>query len=382
MTKQNIVGIKNGYSFRGNNLKIARTIRGFSSKELAEKMEISSQSLSSYENEKTIPMIETLTKLSNILEFPIQFFYSSEYDKAPEKKIGFFRKYSKVPKKDMEKVEILSKMTWIYYKQLNKKVKFPKYSEPVKIKKSKVFTTISRDYIEEVANELREKFNLGIGPLINLTGFVESLGIIISFIDLDDLRIDAYTNIYDGVPIILLNSQRISSSRIRFNLAHELAHVLFHSDYINDYQVGDEHAIIEEEANYFAGCFLIPEEGLASDLVSTNLEYFVSLKQHWRVSVAAIVTRAVQTGFISKTHELHLRQQISRNGWRKKEPLDDLIEVEKPIILSKATEMLAKNNLPIEKIAHDLSLSIDFVQTLSNVSNNDSEKSFPELRIV
>lgn len=382
MSIQNVVGMKNGYYFRGNNLKLARTMRGLSSKELAGLLKISSQSLSSYENGKTIPMIETTTKISQVLDFPVQFFYSNQYDDEPEKKIGFFRKYSKVPKKDMERVEILSRMTWVYYKQLSSKVKFPIYKEPFKIRRTNFFVKISRDYIEEVANKLRENFDLGIGPLINLTGFVESLGIVVSFIDLEDAKIDAYTNVYDGVPVVLINTQRVSSSRLRFNLAHELAHILFHIEYMNDYQVGDEHTIIEEEANYFAGCFLMPEQGLANDLVATNLEYFISLKQHWRVSVAAIVTRAVQTGFISKTHELHLRQQISRNGWRKKEPLDDSIEIEKPILLQKSMELLSRNNSPIEKIAHDLSIPVSLAEVLSNTRIEETEESIHNLRVI
>lgn len=256
MNNENVISMNSNYHFRGKNLKNARVLRGYSITEVSEKLKISKQSISYYENDNRIPTMENLNKLAEYLKFPINYFYSNLFDEEPNRKVGFFRKYSKVPKKDMERVEILSKLTYILYKKLGSKINFPTYQPIVEVEKTKCFEKISRDYIEEVANEIRKKYKLGYGPLINLTGFIESLGIIVSFIDLDDLKIDAYTNIYDGIPVILINSQRLSSSRIRFNIAHEFAHILFHSEYIKDYSTGDVRAVIEEEANFF--CWMFP----------------------------------------------------------------------------------------------------------------------------
>ena len=54
----------------GNRLKIARTYRGLTLAELAEKVEISKQSLSLYENNNIAPDFEKINRLANVLKFP------------------------------------------------------------------------------------------------------------------------------------------------------------------------------------------------------------------------------------------------------------------------------------------------------------------------
>lgn len=336
----NVIEFGKTFNFRGDNLKKARVLAGLSITELSARVNISTQSLSKYENQRSTPSSDNLSILSKQLKVPIDFFFSNMFDYQPEKKIGFFRKYSRVSKKDMLQAEMYAELTWTLYSKLSNFVNFPKYQEPVITDKSRDFKKIDRNYISSVASQIREKYNLGSGPVLNLTGFLESLGICINYVDLSDARIDAYTTFYGDTPVIILNSNRISSSRLRFNLAHEFAHILFHSEYIKNYQVGDEYNIIEEEANYFAGCLLVPAEGLIQDLNATHLEFFVSLKSHWVVSVAALVTRSEQLGLISSAHALHLRQQISRNGWRKLEPLDKSIMIEKAVLLESAFNLV------------------------------------------
>lgn len=345
-----IVNLNGNFKFRGENLKKARQLSAMTISSLSSLVGISTQSISKYENDKAIPSIDSLTKLSKTLKVPINFFYSRMFDEEPKHSIGFFRKYSKVSKRDMEKAEMYATLTWVIYSKLSKHVNFPKYADPVSVIRTSEFKPIDRDLISDTAESIRKKYKLGEGPLLNLTGFMESLGICINYVDLDDLRIDAYTTFFGQTPVILINSNRVSSSRIRFNLAHELAHILFHAGYLKDYQVGDEHNIIEEEANYFAGCFLVPENGLVSDLESINLEYFFSLKSHYHVSAAALITRSEQLGLISATHSLHLRQQMSRKGYRKQEPLDDSIPKEEALLLKTGFNIVNKSNKSVQEV--------------------------------
>lgn len=365
----NVVNLKNGYYFRSNNLKRARVLSGLSITDLAEETGISTQSLSKYENSKATPSQENISILSDKLKVPINFFYTDIFDEELENKVGFYRKYSKVSKKDMNKVEMFASLTWVVYSKLKEYIDFPKYTDPVEVEKSFKFKEYKRGYIANIAKKIREKFNIGNGPLLNLTGFLESIGICINYIDLEDLRIDAYTTFIEGVPIVILNSNRISSSRLRFNLAHELGHILFHSNYLKSYQVGDEYCIIEEEANYFAGCLLVPEEGLANDLRAINLEYFISLKSHWQVSVAALVTRSEQTGLISSTHTLHLRQQISRNGWRKLEPLDDKIPREEAVLLRSGVDLVLNKQSNTNSLFAEIPLGAYYFNKVLGITN-------------
>lgn len=102
------------------------------------------------------------------------------------------------------------------------------------------------------------------------------------------------------------------------------------------------------------------------------MEYFVSLKQHWLVSIGALIMRSEQCELISATHALHLKQQVSRNGWRKKEPLNDKIPIEKPVLLESATKILIKKNYSLAQLSHDMFINIDMFNRLANLSAQKS----------
>lgn len=370
-----IIPIQNVNRFSGSALKKARLLRGLSMEELSEKISVSQQMISKYENGKSIPTADILTELSNILNFPPIYFYSEQ--KISDINDGFYRKSSNVPKKNkyrvVEKVSFFSSIL----NEIMKVVKLPTYKDPVVINRTDDFKEISYKYIEKISNLIRKKYGFGNGPLLNLTGFLESMGIFIIFTDLESEKIDAYTVFLDKKkPIIIINSQRISSSRIRFNLAHEFAHILFHREYKKKYENGTKYTRIEQEANYFAGCFLVPENGLIEDMSSITLQHFIILKSHWHVSIAALIYRANQCGFISDNHTLHLRQQISRNKWRNLEPLDDKIEIEYPVLINQALNLYSNfvQNDALEVLGNKLKLFPSFINELLFDKKEDENK--------
>jgi Zn-dependent peptidase ImmA (M78 family) len=69
--------------------------------------------------------------------------------------------------------------------------------------------------------------------------------------------VDAYSIWYDQVPYVFL-TRRKTSERIRFDLAHELGHLVLHGD------VPAETTAEERAADAFASEFLIPRELLSS----------------------------------------------------------------------------------------------------------------------
>lgn len=361
----NIVSFTEGLAFSGEALKKARLLRGKSMDELSKQLNISQQMISKYEKGDSVPTLDVLNRLGTLLGFPVAYFYTKQ--KISDVSEGFYRKGSSVSKKAkhtvVEKVSFFSSIL----DEIAQIVKLPQYRDPIPIKRTSDFQEISHEYLEKVASGLRKKFSFGDGPLLNITGFLESLGIFIIFTNLESEKIDAYT-IFEELkrPIIIINNQRISSCRIRFNLAHEFAHILFHREYIKKYENGIKYSRIEAEANYFSGCFLVPEKGLLEDMSSVSLQHFVVLKEHWHVSVAALIYRANQCGFISETHTLHLRQQLSRNKWRVNEPLDDLIKIEYPQMIEQALEIYS-NNMEInaiEALSSKLKLFPEFIVEL------------------
>jgi transcriptional regulator with XRE-family HTH domain len=81
-------------------LKDARIYRGYSQQELADKVDVTRQAISSYEKGKKNPSIEVLTNISMELKFPFDFFYKHVEEQEVEP-VYFFRSMS-IPKKTKE----------------------------------------------------------------------------------------------------------------------------------------------------------------------------------------------------------------------------------------------------------------------------------------
>ncbi|MCM3651344.1 ImmA/IrrE family metallo-endopeptidase [Metabacillus litoralis] len=364
------------YHFNGDKLKLAREFHCMTVSELSQDLGVSHQMVSSYEKGDKIPTEERLKKIIEILKFPRTFFFTPIFVEGTKTSPSFFRKGAAVPKKYQIQVEANTKIFSGIRHYIASKINLPKYTMPSHNLTQKEFRQIDFSEIQEIAEKTRESLGLKHGPISNITLLCEKLGIGVFFADLDSTKIDAHTVFIDSTPYIILNKARTSSVRLRFNIAHELGHILLHSKYgESETSSTSKHKRIEDEANYFAGCFLMPEEGISLDMAASNLNYLISLKQHWKVSIQAIIFRAEQLGLFSSSHVLHLRQQISRNKWRLFEPLDDEIEIEKPKLMSLGIEYILKNNIcTLDEIELDTGLPLNMIEEICPGLNLERQK--------
>ena len=115
-------------------------------------------------------------------------------------------------------------------------------------------------------------------------------------------------------PFIFLNSAK-TAERSRHDAAHELGHLVLHR---HGGPVGRK---AEEEANAFASAFLMPRSSILAHVPRfPNLATLVKLKTNWQVSVAALTYRLHALGILSDWEYRMLYIQISRNGYRTREP--------------------------------------------------------------
>jgi len=166
----------------------------------------------------------------------------------------------------------------------------------------------------EVARKIRAAWMLPQGPLVNLTESVERAGVLVVFCDFD-AQIDGVTMRLPDLPPCIFLNRRSTADRTRFSLAHELGHVIMHRIPTDS---------IEDEANAFAAELLVPEKELRRDLIGgrVTLERLARLKAKWRVSMQFLLFQAKETGCISANQSTYLWKQISRLGWRTREPAD------------------------------------------------------------
>jgi len=102
----------------------------------------------------------------------------------------------------------------------------------------------------------------------------------------------------------------------------------------------DQFKRIEQQAHRFAGAFLLQLESFGDDLFGVNMDALRSLKPKWNVSIAMMIVRARQSGFISEDTERKLWINYSRRKWRTNEPLDETTAIEEPRLLRKSFELV------------------------------------------
>lgn len=351
-------------SFNGNRLKQARCIRNITLQELSEHLDKSHQAISKYENGKATPSPEDIIKLSKILSFEPSFFYLDNTDTSFYEKPFIFRSKASAAKKYKDQTKELILLVQHLVSNIELRVALPKFDLDLMNESKDKFSPTSDYDIEVLATKVRRNFNLGDGPISNLTALCEKMGVIITYINLNHQGIDACSVLLNERPYIILNGSIESAARMRFNIAHELGHILLHSRYLNKVINRKTHSKrMEYEANRFAGALLMPERGIVQDISALGLDYLITLKQHWKVSLQAIIYRAEQLELFTPEYALYLRQQISRKKWRTKEPLDDEIPLEQPKLLSHAIKYLEKaKSFFLSQLSFATGLTIEEIQ--------------------
>ncbi len=350
----------------GYRIKEARIARGYTADELAKKIGVTKQSISKYENNQAKVSLENAVRLSEELDFPIEFFMKKKdnYGNSNNENPIFFRSLRSTTKKIKYSLGQYILFIEEFYSYFSKFIEFPKFNICKNINDNYKIGC-SDEHIEEVASKLREYWNLGNGPIGNMTKILEKNGIIITRFDIETHKVDAFSNITaSGTPIVVLSSDKKSAVRSRMDLAHELGHIILHSK-LSSKDIQENYNIIEDEAKKFAGAFLLPDKEFSNDIYSINIDNFVYLKRKWKVSIAGMIVRANQLNLITNDQQTYLFKRISAKKWRIQEPLDDTIEYEKPSILREATELLLDNNIiSADELVRELAFSRNEIEKL------------------
>ncbi len=202
------------------------------------------------------------------------------------------------------------------------------------------------------------KKSLGLGeqPIPNLIALLESKGIRVFSLTDEAQDVDACCRWTSGRPFIFLNTSR-TAERCRFDLAHELGHLVMHKHGII------EGIHVEQEANAFASAFLMPRRSLLADpLRIPSLKSILSKKEIWQVSAAALTYRYNKLGIITDWNATSIYKQLAQRG-RNNEP--NPISHESSLLLDKVFQALAQENFDLSKLTNDLCLNLVEVSNLT-----------------
>lgn len=284
-------------------------------RDLAEQVGVSATAISKFERGEATPRQSTLLRLAKALSVGIEYFFR---EVRVETLAPAYRKHSKLGQRTQDAIEATiaeAVERYLTAEQLFPEGFFPESGLPR-------FPVKVVEEAEQAANKLREEWNLGSDPIEDLCGRLENHGMKVIGLDGPE-GFDAFSCwVNDRIPVVAFNAN-VPGDRQRFNLAHELGHLVLDPDPSAD---------IEKAAHRFAAAFLVPAEAAYSELGQrrSNLSFdeLRMLKREYGVSIQAWMRRALDLGIIDQPTYSMLYRRLSARGWRTEEP--DGIQKEEP----------------------------------------------------
>jgi Zn-dependent peptidase ImmA (M78 family)/DNA-binding XRE family transcriptional regulator len=352
--------------FNGSLLALGRQIRRKSQADLVADLQglVTQGTLSKLEHGRIQPSAEVVTAIADALRLQESFFFRSAYVREPM--VSYHRKRTKLAVKDRDAVHGLAEVIRLNLKSLLDSVDLEFTLPPIPSIDPDEF---GRD-IDEIAMLLRQRWQLPKGPVEDLTKLVERAGVIVVSFDFGSELIDGFCqHSCDGLPPIVFINSNQPKDRYRFSLAHELGHLICHQT---------PHPQQEIEANRFASEFLMPTQQIRYDFESLSLSRFMDLKLYWGTSMQALMYKAWQIGALSDRMYKYYVIEMSKRGFRKREPVEvSHLREEATALRNIIRAHIDDLGYSVEDLSEIFGLRIDDLESLYPVPNRK-----PRLRVV
>ncbi|SDV49787.1 Zn-dependent peptidase ImmA, M78 family [Chitinasiproducens palmae] len=318
-----------------------------------------------FENGKKSPSSETLLAIAKSLSVPTSYLLS-EVSRPDLSGVTHFRKLEAATKRDRAKYAVRERWIADLLATLRCHLDLPKVNVPDFNVTD--FDRLTNDDIEDLADATRRTWGLGSGPISNVTMLFENNGIVVARIPLS-ANVDAFSCWQGELPIVIIGS-KLPFVRGRFDCGHELGHLILHKAVTQEHLADkDTFRLIEQQAHLFGAALLVPRASLAKELYSISIDALLELKRRWGVSMQALLYRAHKLELISYNQYQYAFRQISAAGYRRIEPLDREIPVERPTMLSRAIHLVTDNGiLKSDEFCELLSLFPEDLAEISGVT--------------
>jgi Zn-dependent peptidase ImmA (M78 family)/transcriptional regulator with XRE-family HTH domain len=319
--------------FSGHRLRLARQLAGMRKSDLAQLLGKSATALSGWEAESKRPSPATVAELALSLGVDPGFFMVGR-DQPALAATPHFRSLRSTTQIARDQATAYGHLALDVAAAMERHVEFPDVTIP--------YFPVPPDDAdgvepEDAARFVRRQWGLATGPVGHLVRLLENHGVVVVFSPPGAVSVDAYSFEGSGKPVVILNPFKQDYYRQRFDVAHELGHLVMHQDA----EPGGR--TVEDQANRFAAEFLMPESDIRESLPKTmSRSVWTSigqLKERFGVSMQAILFRARRLGELSDVSYRNAMMTVSARGWRRSEP--GLVDsVEQPSMLPRAVEIL------------------------------------------
>ena len=167
---------------------------------------------------------------------------------------------------------------------------------------------------QKIARTVRAYWQLPQGPIFNMTQTIEQCGGVAFAHNFGTLHVDGFSHRSLNLPPLFHLNRYAPSDRWRWTLAHELGHIVMHTELEGTAKQ------LEEQANAFAGEFLAPANQIRPMLRNLTVPELASLKRIWKISMQALLMRAYNLEAITDRQRRALYMKLSQAGYRTREP--------------------------------------------------------------
>jgi Zn-dependent peptidase ImmA (M78 family)/DNA-binding XRE family transcriptional regulator len=326
--------------FNPNRLALARMRRGLTVAALARSLGVTPRTVTRWESGDSQPSDETAGQLARVLGFPVSFFAAPDVAELPLGSVSF-RALSKTSAGMRHSAVSAGRVAVLISDWIDCHFRLPSPNVP----------TLSGYDPETAAAALRERWGLGSRPIGNMVHLLEANGVRVLSLSSDLSAVDAFSFYADGRPFALVNTTK-TGERQRFDLAHELGHLVMHGEH---HSVAGREA--ESQAQRFAGALLMPREDvMAQPLWNADIERILAAKSRWRVAAMALKHRLRELEMLTEWGYRDACVLLSQAGYRRSEPRSPVIP-ETSQVLGKVFRSLREGGISGRGVAAELHLT-------------------------
>lgn len=364
-------------AFDPTRLTQARRLAGLTKNAVAADMGVSPVAVGQWESGTTSPRPDHLGRLADILDVQPAFLTAGRPYARLDSSAAHFRSLRRTPAHQRAKAVAFAEQVWELAHALEKRVQLPPVDLPGFAAGETIAAHAQGDPVA-AAQALRRHWNLGTARIPHFVRTMESHGLVVTlapFAGSATATVDAFSTSHLPRPVVVLTPDRADDVyRHRFTAAHELGHLMMHSDGTP----GD--ALQEKEADSFAAELLTPRAVITEQLPARmDLNALDQLSKAWGVSVESLVYRCRELGAVSEASYRRAYQrlnQLRKVGVFTSEPVE-AYPGENPVLLQQAFALAEKHGFTRGALADELKLTLPRLRLL--LGEGDTR---PALRLV
>jgi Zn-dependent peptidase ImmA (M78 family)/DNA-binding XRE family transcriptional regulator len=272
---------------------------------LAKEIGVTPRTVARWESGEANPLPDSISALANALQFPVSFFYAPDVEELTEDSVSF-RALSKTTAGRRKSAIAAGRLAILLADWMERRFRLPQPDIP----------TLPGYTPETAAQVVRERWGLGSKSITNVVHLLEAHGIRVFSLAADISTVDAFSFYSErGTPFAVVNTAR-SGERQRFDLAHELGHLVLHCE-----DIVPQGRETESQAQRFAAAFLMPREDvMAQPLWNADVQRILRAKRRWRVAAMALTHRLRELDMLTEWGYRDACVYLSQAGYRKAEP--------------------------------------------------------------